>query len=90
MRYLGTSFIREKVHHQIGLRGPEVDMQIWISADGPPLPGKIVMTSKWEGGSPRFVAFLNWDTNPSIPTDSLRFEPPAGATKIEFLLDSQD
>lgn len=90
VRYLGTSLIRGKVHHQIALRGPEVDMQIWISADGPPLPGKVVMTSKWEGGSPRFVAFLNWDTSPSIPTDSVRFEPPEGATKIEFLLDSQD
>jgi len=90
VRYLGTSLIREKVHHHIGLRGPEVDMQIWISADGPPLPGKVVMTSKWEGGSPRFVAFLNWDTSPSIPTDSVRFEPPKGAIEIEFLLDSQD
>jgi hypothetical protein len=89
VRYLGKSLVREKLYHHIGLRGPETDVQVWIAVDGPALPGKIVMSSKWEGGSPRYVAFLEWDTTPNLPNGTFEFEPPEGAMKIEFLRTSQ-
>jgi len=87
MSYLGTSLIRDKIFHHIGIRYPEVDVQIWIAETGPSLPGKISISSKWEGGSPRFVAFLDWNTDPDIPGDSFDFDPPDGAVEIDFLLD---
>ncbi len=87
--YLGTSLIRDAIYNHIGIRGPEIDLQIWIPVDGPALPAKMVMTSKWEAGSPRFVAFLNWEVNPEIKADSFEFTPPEGAIKIQFLHDSQ-
>lgn len=85
--YFGTELVRNQVHHHIGIRNPEVDVQVWISAEGPMLPGKISIISRWVGGSPRFVAFLTWDTDPDIPTGVLRFEPPEGATRIKILRD---
>ncbi len=89
VRHLGTSLIRGDVFDHIAVREPEIDVQIWIATEGRPLPGKMVISSKWEGGSPRFVAFLNWDTDPVFPSDSFKFVPPENAAKIEFLLDSQ-
>lgn len=85
--HLGASLIRGKMFEHIAIRNSEADIQIWIAADGPPLPGKMVISSKWEGGSPRFVVFFDWDTDPDLPTGAVSFAPPANATKIEFLFD---
>ena len=68
VRYLGTSLIRDEIFHHIGIRTADVDMQIWVALEGRPLPGKLVISSKWEGGSPRFVAFFKWDTAPRFPS----------------------
>jgi len=88
VRYLDTSLIRGEIFHHIGIRSQDLDVQIWIASEGRPLPGKLVITSKWEGGSPRFVAFFKWDTDPVFPSDLFRFEPPDGAVAVEFLLDN--
>jgi hypothetical protein len=87
VRYLGTSRIRGRLFDHIAIREPEVDIQIWIAAEGRPLPGKMAISSKWKAGSPRFVAFLEWDTSPDLPSDALVFVAPEGATRIEFELD---
>jgi len=87
VRYLGTSLIRDEVFHHIGIRTPDVDLQIWVASEGRPLPGKLAISSKWEGGAPRFVAFFNWDTDPAFPRDLFKFDPPDGAIEVEFLLD---
>jgi hypothetical protein len=85
--YLGLSRFRDMTYHHIGIRMAEVDLQVWVAAEGPPLPGKMAISSKWEGGSPRSVFFYNWNTNPDFGRESFSFEPPDGATKIEFDLD---
>ena len=90
LRYLGTSLIRDEVYHHLGIRGPEIDVQLWIAVDGPSLPGKIALSSKWKGGAPRFVAFLDWDTDPVVERTSFDFVPPDGAQKIEFLPEARD
>jgi hypothetical protein len=83
--YLGPSLIEGALHHHIAIRRPEVDLQIWIAAEGPALPGKITMTSRWAAGNPRFVGFMKWDLDPEIPEGSLEFRPPSGATRIDFI-----
>ncbi len=88
VRYLDTSLIRDEIFHHIGIRSRDVDVQIWIASEGRPLPGKLVISSKWEGGSPRFVAFFKWDTDPAFPRDLFRFDPPDGAVAVEFHLDN--
>jgi len=85
VRYLGTSLIRDQILHHIGIRSQDVDVQIWIASEGRPLPGKLVISSKWEGGSPRFVAFFQWDTAPTFPRDLFKFEPPDDAIEVDFL-----
>ncbi len=85
--YLGLSRFREMTYHHIGVRTAMVDLQLWVAADGRPLPGKMAISSKWEGGSPRSVFFFSWDTKPAFGRESFRFEPPDGAAKIEFDLD---
>lgn len=85
VEYLGTSLFRGEVHDHIAVRGPEVDMQLWIATDGRPLPRKMALSYKWEVGAPRFVAFLEWDTSPKFSSDSFKFAPPDGAAEIKFI-----
>ena len=87
VEYFGLSLFRGKTYHHIGIREPEVDLQFWIAAEGSPLPGKMAISAKWEGGSPRSVFFFSWDTDPDFGRNSFSFEPPAGSTRIEFDLD---
>ena len=82
--YLGTSLIRDAVYHHVGIRYPETDVQVWIASEGQPLPGKLAISSKWEGGAPRFVAFFAWDTDPEFARDTFTFTPPDGAVQIDF------
>ena len=82
--YLGLSLFRGQSHHHIAIRTAEVDMQVWVLAEGAPLPAKMAISSKWEGGSPRSVFFFSWNTDVEIKRKNLRFEPPPGALKIEF------
>lgn len=82
--YLGTSLIRDAVYHHVGIRYPETDIQVWIASEGAPLPGKLAISSKWEGGAPRFVAFFAWDTSPEFARDTFKFTPPDGAVQIDF------
>ena len=88
VEYLGLSRFRDMNYHHIGIRMADIDVQLWVAAEGPPLPGKMAISSKWEGGSPRSVFFFSWDTEPDFSGKSFRFEPPEGSTKIEFDLDS--
>jgi hypothetical protein len=87
VRYLGTSLIRDEIFHHIGIRSSDVDVQLWVASTGRPLPGKLVISSKWEGGSPRFVGFFKWDTDPAFERGLFKFEPPENAVEIEFLAD---
>lgn len=87
VRYLDTSLIRNEIFHHIGIRLQDVDVQLWIATKGRPLPGKLVITSKWQGGSPRFVAFFDWQINPNLPSTSFSFDPPDDAVAVKFLID---
>jgi hypothetical protein len=85
LAYMGTSLFRGEMHDHIAIRGPEVDMQLWIAAEAPHLPKKMALVSKWEGGAPRFVGFMSWDTSAELSDDSFKFTPPEGATEINFI-----
>ena len=85
LQYLGTSLIRGELYEHVAIRSSEIDVQLWIAAEGPPLPGKLVISSKWESGSPRFVVFMDWNTDPEFSDDDFSFTPPSDATEIQFL-----
>ena len=76
--------------HHIAIRGPETDVQLWVEEGDQPLPRKFVMTSKWEGGSPRVIANLKWDTDPDFKQDVFKFEAPEGSMNIGFVNSQTD
>ena len=70
----------------IAARTDEVDFQMWIPAEGDPLPRRIVITYKHDDGQPQFWAnFSDWNLTPN-PSDSLfAFAPAEGVREIPFL-----
>ena len=87
---MDKSLIGGKNCHHIVIRGPESDVQLWVEEGDRPLPRKIMITSKWEGGSPRFVANMNWESDPKFNAGLFEFKAPEGAMKIEFHKDSSE
>lgn len=74
-----------KVHH-LAYRTPRVDWQIWIQADGDPLPLKYVITSKWVTGAPQYsVRLSEWNVSPSLDGVGFDFTPPEGAKRLEAI-----
>ena len=71
--------------HHIAIRGPEADLQLWVEEGDRPVPRKIMITSKWEGGAPRFTANLVWVPEPEIDQKTFIFEAPEGSTNIGFV-----
>lgn len=84
VEYLGLSRFRDMIYHHIAVRASEYDFQLWVAAEGPPLPGKLAISMKWQAGSPRSVFFFSWNTNPDLDPKAFSAEPPATSTKIEF------
>ncbi len=80
--YVGTSLIRDSEYDHVVIRTAEIDVQLWIATEGPPLPGKMSLSAKWDGGAPRTVVFMNWDTSPDFSADVFDFERPDGAQEI--------
>ena len=76
--------------HHLAIRGAESDVQLWVEEGDRPLPRKIMITSKWEGGSPRFIANLQWETDPKFEPGLFEFKAPEGAVKIEFVTGSSE
>ena len=74
--------------HHIAIRGSEVDVQLWVEEGDRPVPRKIVITSKWEGGSPRYTANLMWDSEPDFGDEIFEFEAPEGSFNIGFTQDN--
>jgi hypothetical protein len=70
--------------HHIAIRGSELDVQLWVEEGDRPVPRRIMITSKWEGGSPRFTATLKWDSEPDFKQNVFEFIPPEGAMNVGF------
>jgi hypothetical protein len=61
-----------------------VDWQLWINAEGDPLPMKYIITTKWLTGAPQYaVRFHDWNTAPKIKPGQFDFKVPEGAKKLE-------
>jgi hypothetical protein len=71
--------------HHIVIRGPETDVQLWIEEGDKPVPRKILFTSKWEAGSPRFMANLAWLIEPELDPSIFEFNAPEGSMNIGFV-----
>jgi hypothetical protein len=71
----------------LSLRGENVDVQVWLSAEGDPLPRRMVLTYHRDPGQPQFRAqFTEWNLSPEAPDELFAFNPADGAEKIPFVL----
>jgi hypothetical protein len=70
--------------HQLAIRVEDADVQLWVQEGNTPLPRRIMITAKWEAGSPRFNAHMNWNTQPDIAQGEFEFDPPEDAVQIQF------
>jgi hypothetical protein len=62
----------------------DIDWQLWVSAEGEPLPIKYVITSKWITGAPQFsVQLHDWNSTVSVNEADVTFVPPDGAREFE-------
>ncbi len=89
--YVELDTITTPVSHHVAARTDAVDFQVWVAAEGNPLPLQVIITYKHEEGQPQFWAeFKNWNLAPSISPALFVFTPPQGAEKIPFLVDLRE
>ena len=70
--------------HQLAIRVKDADVQMWVQEGNHPLPRRMMITDKWEAGSPRSSAHMNWKTRPDIAQGAFEFEPPEDSVQIQF------
>ncbi len=65
---------------------PGVDFQVWVAADGQPLPYKYVVT---DTGTPALLSVTtvmsNWNVAPAVADSRFAFVPPQGVKRITFM-----
>lgn len=70
--------------HHLAARADTVDFQVWLPAEGPLLPRRVVLTYP-EPGRPQFWAeFSEWNLDPDTAPDQFTFHAPAGAVRVPF------
>jgi hypothetical protein len=70
--------------HQLAIRVEDADVQLLVQEGDTPLPRRMIITAKWEAGSPRFNAQMNWNTQPAFAEGTFKFVPPEDAVQIQF------
>jgi len=84
MTYLGIHQVEERKCHHVALANEWLEWQIWVDAEGQPLPRKILINYMDEPGEPQFTAvFHSWNLNPELSDELFRFDPPEGAERME-------
>lgn len=84
--YVEEDFLFDVPTDHVAARSAEVDLQVWITQGGQPLPRRVVITYKNAEGEPQFWAELSeWNLSPKIAGDTFSFTPPSGAERIPLL-----
>lgn len=83
--FVGHAYINGKETNHWAYRGPDQDAEIWIAAEGSPLPLKISLVDREDLTRPRITSILEWTENATIPDDTFVYTPAEGAQKIKFL-----
>jgi len=81
----GQDFIDDDLCDHYAFRQGKIDWQIWITADGKPLPRKLVITNRADEARPQSVSMIDWNLKPAFKDAVFKFTPPKGAKKIEIV-----
>ena len=83
--YLGIHDVSDIACHHLSFEQATIDWQLWIDAGEEPLPRKLVIVYKTEDEVPQYTVTIgNWNLNTDVPEELFPFEPPEGASRIEF------
>lgn len=87
--YVGMSQVNQVPAHHLAFVQKYIDWQLWVEAGDLPRPKKLVITYKSLPSSPQFsVTIRDWKELETVP--DVRFVADVqGASRIEFLSDSQ-
>jgi len=79
--YVGPAIVNGLPAHHLSFRAKDIDWQIWIASEGPPLPLRYVITSKWVTAAPEFMIDLGrFDTETKLA--GFTFQPVEGASEV--------
>ena len=81
--YVGESMVQGVKCHHLSFESIGADWQMWVQADGQPVP--ILFNIKYieVEGNPEYLAiFKNWKIDPNLDGKMFSFVPPAGAKNI--------
>jgi hypothetical protein len=81
----GQDFIGKDLCDHYAFRQGNVDWQVWVLADGKPLPRKLVITNRGDEARPQSVSVLTWNLQPAFSDTVFRFVPPKGSTSVEIV-----
>jgi hypothetical protein len=87
--YVAETTIEGVPCHHLAFANAEVDWQLWVSRDDPPLARRVAITYNQFEGSPRFRArFTAWNVRAKLPDSVFAFEPPPGVNRIPVVAES--
>jgi hypothetical protein len=84
--YVGEAWIRGQWTHHLALRGGDFDIELWVRAEGDPVP--LRMGIRWinEEGHPAFTArFHNWNLTPDFDESTFRSVLPDTAERVSMM-----
>lgn len=81
---VGPALVDGVTTQQYAFRQGEVDWQIWIQKDGPPLPRKIMIIDRTDPADPAYIARLTWDTSVTPDPSLFTFHPSGDAKAIRL------
>ena len=77
---MGEAWIRGRWTHHLALRSGAFDIELWVSADGDPVPLRMGIRWKNEEGHPTYFArFRNWNLTPVFDDTTFRANLPENA-----------
>ena len=81
--YVGEAWIRGQWTHHLALGGEDFDVELWVDADGDPLPLRMGIRWKHEQGQPAYFArFHNWNLTPDFDDTTFRANLPESAEHV--------
>jgi hypothetical protein len=83
---VGKALIKGVECDHLAFRRPDADFQLWVAAEGPPLPYKYVFTdTSTPANISTVTVFDDWKVNPELEDALFVFKAPEGAMSIEFI-----
>jgi len=86
---VGPATIDGVATDQYAFREGDIDWQIWIQHDGPPLPRKLVIIDRTDPARPAYSARLTWNVNPTLTANDFEFHPGPDAKAIRLTMVGQ-